>query len=416
MLNQSHAQGPPRRARARRFFAAALAAPLALALAACAREPQGPPAASGEPGAAAPREVKVAAASRETWARTLRVTGELEPAETATLTSPLSGRLTELAVDVGTRVTRGQVIARLDRRDFELEAARALANARVARAALGLAPEADAAAFDPEQSPVVREARVVLEQAGREHGRQVQLLQGGATTQSALDASASELAAAESRLAAARETLATRRATLVQREAEFAIAQQAVSDTEIASPFDGVVAQRLAGTGDYLAPGSPIARLLCDDPLRLVLSLPEQHSAAVAPGMEIRARPDSGAPPILTHVARVAPALTAADRALLVEADVPNPGGVLRAGSFVRAELVLDAAALTLSIPPAALVRFAGVEKVFVAKDGLAAERRVRIGRIEELRLEVLEGLEPGELVVLDPGRLQGGARLSILE
>ena len=241
------------------------------------------------------------------------------------------------------------------------------------------------------------------------------LVAHGAATQMAQDEAASELAAAESRWQGARETIENRRATLAQREVELAIADAQLADTAVRAPFDGVVAERLASSGDYLDVGSPIARFLRADPVRLRARMPEQASGSVRPGQELRAHFDSGESSRTATVARVAPALGANDRTLSIEADLPNPEGLLRPGSFVRVDLVLDASARALSIPPAALVRFAGIEKVFVSEGGVAKERRVRTGRSDGERVEVVEGLKAGDQVVLDPGKLQSGTRLRVV-
>ncbi len=375
--------------------------------------PDAPPVAPTPP-PAAPREVSVAPVSDAVWERVLRLTGELVPAEQSTVSTKLAGRLEELAVDVGTRVTQGQMLARLEARDFELRLQQAAASLQAARALLGLDEEAQASTIDPEKTALVSEMRAALDQARREMARQQSLVSSGTATQSALENATTELSAAESRWQAAKETIATRQASLLQRQVEWEIAKQQLADTKVQAPYDGVVLERLAGRGDSLAAGAPIARMFRDDPLRLRLIVSEQESGLVREGQELRAHFDSGAPDMTARVTRFSPALGANARTLLIEADLPNPEGRLRPGSFVRAELVLDPEARAVSIPPAALVRFAGIDKVFVAENDTALERRVTVGRVEKERVEILEGLKVGETVVLDPGKLQTGARLQV--
>ncbi len=362
----------------------------------------------------APREVSVAQAGDVVWERVLALTGELVPAEQSTISTKVAGRLASLTVDVGTKVHQGDVLARIEVRDFDLRLAQASAAVQAARAVLGLEVNAKASDIDPDQTAIVQEARAQLDQARRELERQKHLVSNGAATQFAQDTAQTDLSAAESRWHAAKETVATRRATLAQREVELDIAGQQLADTQIHAPYDGVVLERLAGTGDSLIVGSPLAHLLRNDPVRLRLIVSEQASGLVRPGQELRAHFDSGAATVVTQVARFAPSLGARNRTLVAEADIANPDGVLRPGSFVRADLVLDLAAHALAIPPAALVRFAGIDKVFVAEKDVAIERRVKVGRTEEKRVEILEGLKVGDVVVLDPGKLQGGARLRV--
>lgn len=387
---------------------------LSLGLAAGCSRPASTGAAAPTQGSEPVRDVTLTVAEEQVWERVLRLTGELAPAEAATISTKVAGRLETLTVDVGTPVRKHECVARIEGRDFELRRAQAQAGVQAARALLGLEANASADAIDVEQTALVREARAQLDQARRELERQTKLVGDGAATQSTLDQVKTEASAAESRWQVARETIANRRATLLLRESELALAEQQLADTQILSPFDGTVAERLAGTGDHLSVGGAIARVLRSDPVRLRLVVPEQHSGAVRVGQELRAHFDSGAPMQTARVARLAPGLNPGDRTLSIEADIANPAGALRPGSFVRADLVLDSAARTLTIPPNALVRFAGIDKVFVVENELAIERRVRVGRMDAVRIEVLEGLKAGESVVLDPGKLQGGARLRV--
>jgi RND family efflux transporter MFP subunit len=109
------------------------------------------------------------------------------------------------------------------------------------------------------------------------------------------------------------------------------------------------------------------------------------------------------------RVARVSPAIEEASRTLSIEAEVGNPAGVLRPGAFANAEVVTESREMTILVPATALVSFAGVDRVFVVKDGKAAERRVTTGRRDAGRVEVTKGLTAGERVVVSPGNLVAG-------
>src|SRR6185295_8361195 len=98
------------------------------------------------------------------------------------------------------------------------------------------------------------------------------------------------------------------------------------------------------------------------------------------------------------RVARVSPAIDQSDRTLKVEAEVPNQDGALRAGSFVGAEIVTAA----------------GIEKVLTVEAGKTTEVRVRTGRKTGDRVEIVEGLSGGEMVVVTPGNLTGGQAVTV--
>jgi multidrug efflux pump subunit AcrA (membrane-fusion protein) len=67
-------------------------------------------------------------------------------------------------------------------------------------------------------------------------------------------------------------------------------------------------------------------------------------------------------------------------------------------------------------VPASAIVTFAGVDKVLVVQDGKSVEKRVNTGRRERNRIEIVSGLERGEQVIVDPGNLVGGERVSVVD
>jgi RND family efflux transporter MFP subunit len=112
----------------------------------------------------------------------------------------------------------------------------------------------------------------------------------------------------------------------------------------------------------------------------------------------------------------LSPEINRHSRILAIEAEIENPDGLLRPGSFARVVIVLDSTARALVVPPEALVRFAGIDKVFAVEGGKAVEKRVKVGRTEETRVEILSGLAADEQVVLAPGSLRPGTSVRLSE
>ena len=366
------------------------------------------------------RSVQTTTVRREAWPSTLRVSGELVAFDEATLATKVAGRLAALYVDLGSPLIAGECIGQMDAVDLELRLAQAEAAVEVARAELSSSrtnPD-DAETVDPSRAAIVREARAALDSALADEERQIRLQEEGVTTTAALDAARTKARAAEGRLASALEEIETRRALLRQRLAELEIARSAVADARLVAPFDGAVSRRLASPGDYLDRGDPLLRVVRFDPLRLRLDVPERRAAAVHAGLGVRVELDGGSASREAHITHVSPDLDPLNRTLRVEAHLPNADGALRAGSFAQAEIVIDPEASALVVPQSALVRFAGLHKVFVVDppgaDGVrrARELAVRIGRADELRVEILAGVDEGSEVVLDPRGLRNGDRI----
>ena len=110
----------------------------------------------------------------------------------------------------------------------------------------------------------------------------------------------------------------------------------------------------------------------------------------------------------------MSPAISEEDRTLLVEAEVPNEHGQLRPGAFAEAEIVTAAEERAVFVPASSIVTFAGIERVMTVRDGLSLEKRVQTGRRLGDRVEIIAGLNPEELVVVEPGNLVGGQPVTV--
>lgn len=373
----------------------------------------GTPSKSGGAGPAAPveptRDVRTFVVAQRPWEQTLRVTGELAAHDEATISTEVAGRLEVLSVDVGSRVKAGETMAVVEVRDFELERDRISAELHAARARLGLPPDGDDDTVVPENTPLVAQARIALEDAIRRRDRLVEAAKSGAATQSDTDTAVAAVETAEAHRRDALEEIASRRALLAQRRAELAIALKEIEDTRIAAPFDGIVLERRVSRGDFLTVGQVVAKLVRVDPVRLRLQIPELEATRVTTGQRVTFTPAGDTTPWTATIARSSPSIDVRNRTLTVEADVPNAECRLRPGAFVQASILIDANTRATAVPLSSITSFAGVDKVIAVVDGKAAERRVRIGRKDANDAEILSGLVPGDVVVLEPGNLQTG-------
>lgn len=365
--------------------------------------------AAGAPSEA--REVELEQVVLSTLEQTIDISGTLAADEQVTVATKVAGRLASIDVDLASWVKQGQVIAQIDKIDYKFGVQQADAALGQARAQLGLPPEGSRG-FDVEATAIIRQARATLEEARVSATRLQALVDEGLTPQAELDRARATLARADAALQAAREEVRLREAQVRQRESQLEIARQQLKETAIVSPLDGYVQARRASAGEYLAAGAPVVEVVRIDPLRLRLALPEREASQVRRGQAVRVMaegvsgPDGGA----HHtgvVARLAPSLDAQSRSLLIEADIPNPGG-LRPGNFVQARIVLGTRQMP-TVSRGSLVTFAGLQKVIMVKDGAAVERPVTAGGAHGDQVEILSGLAPGDRVVREPGSLAQG-------
>lgn len=361
-----------------------------------------------DPTKAPARAVQIAKVKEMQIERTIVALGSISAYEQATLSAKVSGRLESLSVDIGKQVRKGDPLARIEPRDYQLKEQQAAAALSQTRAAVGLPLEGEDDQIDMQKISTVMEAKAVLDEKRANLERLKELSKQQIIAASQLDTAQSEFLVAANRYQDAQETIQQKQALLRQRRVELEIARQQLTDTTIAAPFDGGIQERKADPGEYLTIGSPLLTLVRLDPLRLRVEVSERDAMKVKAGQVVRFTLEGDGQTFTGAVARLSPALDESTRMLRVEADIANEGR-LRPGHFARAEVVTDSRAMVLAIPTNAISIFAGLEKAFTMKEGKAVERRITVGQRIQGWMEVIAGLNPGEEVILNPGNLQTG-------
>jgi RND family efflux transporter MFP subunit len=293
--------------------------------------------------------------------------GVVEAVRQSTVAAQIAGRIVELGADVGDRVVKGQVLARIDDR----QAAQVVASseAQIARATADLA-----------------NARSTLD-------RNRKLLEKQYISQAAVDRAQAEHDAAAAALAAAR--------------AGTGAATAARSHTVIAAPFSGVIAERPVQLGEMAQPGRPLFAMFDPGDLRVLASVPEDVIARVRTGAK-------GASAELSALGRTVPArsvtvLPSADartHTKLVRLDLPDGDATKGAypGMFARALFPIGSAS-KLVIPARSVAYRSEVAGAYVVTPaGEIRFRQLRLGeKTADGGIEVLAGLRAGERVALDP-------------
>jgi RND family efflux transporter MFP subunit len=347
--------------------------------------------------------------------RTVTALGSLAAYDQATVSVKVPGRLQDIAVDLGSVVQKGEVIARIETQDYQLQVEQATAALAQARARLGLSPNHTNDRINPERTSTVRQAQAVLEEAQAHRERTRTLFEQGIISQAQVDTAESSYKVALSRYEDALEEVHNRQAVLAQRRSELALARQQLADTTIYAPFTGAVQERRASVGEYLGAGAPLATIVRMDPLRLRVEVPERDAPNVRIGQRVRVTVEGDTNVYAGHIARLSPVITPQNRMLMVEAEVRNQGA-LRPGAFAHADIVIDEQGMSVAVPANAITTFAGVEKVLLVQDSKVSEKAISTGRRTAEWVEVISGVKVGDVVVLEPGNLQPGQAVTIVE
>ncbi len=371
--------------------------------AAASNRPQGSDSESGA------RTVQVTEPFQEHVPRTIEATGTLAAQDQVELAMKVPGRVAELLVDLGDTVVKGQPIARLDPTDLDLAVRQAVAALEQARARLGLPQTGTDDDVDVEETPLVRQAEVMLNDAKVKQDRAQQMFDQDLIPRADYDTAVAQFQVAESRYHEAVEEIRNRQAMLAQRRSELQLASQMRSYADLTSPIDGAILDRQASVGQYLPAGAPIVTIVRIHPLRLRLPIPERAAADVHMGQKVLVRVDQDASTYEGRISRISPAIDPTNRTQLIEAEVPNPHGLLPPGAFARAEVVTIAAEPALFVPASSLVTFAGIQKVMTVEDGRVAEKTIQTGRMANDRIEITSGLKASDKVIVEPGDLIAG-------
>ncbi|HEU4796983.1 MAG TPA: efflux RND transporter periplasmic adaptor subunit [Pyrinomonadaceae bacterium] len=363
----------------------------------------------------AARQVKTTTVAETPFGETVTANGTLAAFDQTTVSVKVPGRLRTISVDLGSVVRRGQLIAQLEPGDYSLRVQQAEASLAQARARLGLSPQGPDDRIDPEQTSTIRQARAIYDEARVARDRAARLVEQGVIAKAEFDTANAAFKVAEGRYQDAYEEVRNRQGVLAQRKTELELARQQLKDTGVVAPMDGIIQEKTASVGEYLAAGAPVVNIVRMDPLRLRAEIPERESRTVRPGQDVRVTVDGDPVIYLGKIMRLSPVIAEQNRVLVVEADVRN-NGTLRPGSFAQAEIVTNDAKMAVTVPNNAIVTFAGIEKVIIVQNGKALERPITTGRRSTEFTEVVSGVSVGEKVVVDPGNLQSGQAVEVVE
>jgi RND family efflux transporter MFP subunit len=341
--------------------------------------------------------------------------GELFAEELTNVTNKVPGRVATLLVDLGTVVKQGDVLAELEKEDYRFRVQQTEALVDQIRARLGLLDKKTDDVV-PEQVAVVKEADAALREAKFILDTTARLAKDGVVSRIEFEKANVRTQGIEARYQAAISEVMQLRSQLSERRAQLSLARQQLEDTTIRAPFSGAITRRQGSIGEFLPVNAAVVTLVRQNPLRVRLGVPERQASRVRQGQTIEIRLE-GVPERFTgRVVRLSPAIDVLNRSLVIEGEIPNPNGLLRPGSFVEGSIVVNSGGMGVAVPGAAIMSFAGIDRVFVVKNGTLEDRVVRTGRrMSDSRVEIMEGLSEGDQLVTKAGdRMAKGQKVRV--
>jgi membrane fusion protein (multidrug efflux system) len=291
-------------------------------------------------------------------------TASIEAHEEAEVVAKVGGEVRQILVEEGDTVQTGQLLARLDGDRLRLEVAQTEAN---------------------------------LRKLERDYKRQLELSEKGLV---------------------AKGTAENAKFDLDALRAAYDRARLELSYTEIRAPISGVISTRYIKLGNTIAPNAPTFRVTDLDPLVAYVHIPEKEFRKLAPRQTADVVVDAlGGERFTGVISRISPTVDPKSGTFRARVEVPDPTRRLKPGMFARVNIVYERRENALQLPRAAVIDADGTQSVFVVANGKAEQRTVRTGLANSGWLEVVEGLDGSEqIVVVGQAGLKSGSAVKVVE
>jgi HlyD family secretion protein len=341
---------------------------------------------------------------------TLVVNGRVLARYRPEIGSAISGVVASVPVEEGDRVTEGETLVLLDGTELKSAEAEARSRLRQAEARLQLVGETT----ERENAEALERARAILREAEAEWTRQQKLAEEGLVAPSAVDAARravdvarSDVQAADARAkstAVEGKEREVARAALDEARAALEVSRARLDRATITAPADGVVLSRLVAPGTAVQPGTPLLVMAFEDETLLLAQPDERALPKIHVGQEARASADAfSGESFDAEVMYVSPSIDLERGTFDVKLRAPDPPDYLRTDMTLSVEFLVGRKESALIIPASAVRDVAGQPWVLVV-DGRARQIPVELGIRGEAIVEVVSGLEEGNVVMTDPG------------
>jgi RND family efflux transporter MFP subunit len=320
--------------------------------------------------------IKVGAVEQKSLRPYVETIGTLKPFEEVIISSEVDGIVKNLRVSEGSPVSKGMTLVEINETDYRLEVNRAEA--------------------------ALRQAEASLANAKLEYERKAALYKEELVTKQQFDDISARQALAEGELDRARASLS--------------LAKEKLLKTKIYSPLQGAVREKKVTTGDYVKNGSQLLWIVKADPIKLQFTVPEKEVGKLRTGQDVMFKVDSFPDfEFKGRVNAIYPSLEERTRTLQVEALVPNHDAKLKPGLFAKVTLYTGQTRDIIVVPITAVLYEDSRVKVFVADGDRAKERPVKIGSKYGEHVEILEGLQKDEtVVVVGQNNLAEGVKINV--
>ena len=291
-------------------------------------------------------------------------TATLDAEQEATVVSKVRGIIEELHVEEGDRVEAGQVIAKIEDDQYQIEADR---------------------------------AKATLDRLYSEFQRNKELFE-------------KELISAE--------VYQNSQYEYESQKATYELAMLNLENTSVRSPISGVISRRFIKNGNMIATDQQMYRVTDFNPLQAILHIPEHEMSKISKDQRVELQVDAIPGEVFVgRVERTSPVVDPETGTFKTTIYVSETRDQLRPGMFARVKIVYDTRENTRMIPKSAVISEDLAQSVYVVRDSLAFKKNIRTGYTNGSNVEVIDGLDDGEIVVtIGQASLQDSSKVSVIE
>lgn len=291
-------------------------------------------------------KVQTAKVLEQTAPLQIEILGTIQAVHSALIATKVSGNVTELPVELGSKVEKGQLLLTIEAGELHAR---------------------------------LEQSKAQLEQAKRNLTREENLLKKNAATPEAVKAQRDMVKIAE---------------------AAYQEAQTMIEYTRIEAPFDGLVTRKLVNRGDLVTPGLPLLQIDNEFELQVITNLPESILPSIQRGQQYEVAIPAINNTVTGTVSELAPAADPVSRTGLMKMRLPSTEDLVP-GQFAKIHLV-QKQLTTMMVPESAVFPLGQLERVYVVNNDKVTLKLVRTGIRHQGMIEILSGLAPGEEVVID--------------
>lgn len=350
--------------------------------------------------------------------RTLvKTSAEILPMLGVDLNPEASGKLTELLVDVGSVVKKGEKLAQIDNKLQKAQYQEVTSVVSVAKSAIKL----QEVMIETHKSSLVA-ATAAMEAAESSltnltvtKNRLERLYAAGAVSRQVLDdaiakydaanasftGSKSNLKLAEDAIETAKVTLEMRKAELVRAEANKNSVKVLLDNTIVTAPFSGIITARHLDPGAMGNVAAPILRIEQNDPVKILCSLAEKDLSLIdVVKTKVLVKVDSVATPFEACIKQIYPTVDSFSRTGRVEIHLKNEHKKIKSGMFANVTFIINEKTEVPVVSRDAVMRFEGNSYVYVIENGKAVRKKIHLGITEDTTHEVVSGLKYGDTII----------------